>query len=82
MIDKNKTRVTVSILKDQDEELDRYCKKNNMTKSAAMALALSTLFYAGYKAGDLIGQMIIDKTTYTHDKPTYTYDEDGNPLDV
>lgn len=73
MIDKNKTRVTVSILKDQDRELDKYCKENNITKSAAIAIALSTLFYAGIKAGDIIGQMIIDKNTYK------TYTEEDYP---
>lgn len=68
MIDKNKTRVTVSILKEQERELDSYCQKNNLTKSAAIALALSTLFYTGYKTGDIIGQMILDKTTYTEEE--------------
>lgn len=71
MIDKNKTRVTVSILKDQDKELDKYCKTNNLTKSAAIAMALSALFYSGYKAGDIIGQMILNKTTYDPEEEYY-----------
>lgn len=69
MIAKDKDRVTVTIPKEQMNQLEKYCKDNNMNKSAAIAIALSTLFYAGYKAGDAIGQMIINKTTYkTEDK--------------
>lgn len=64
MIAEDKDRVIVTIPKEQKKQLEKYCKDNNINKSAAVAIALSTLFYAGYKAGDAIGQMIIDKTTY------------------
>lgn len=62
MIPEDKERVIATIPKDQKKQLEDYCKKNNMNKSAAIATALAMLFYTGYKAGDLIGQMYLDKT--------------------
>lgn len=60
MIPDNKTRVIVTIPKDQEKELEDYCSVNNMTKSAVLSLALSVLFASGYKVGDLIGRFISD----------------------
>lgn len=63
MIPDDKTRIVTTITKEQEKELCAYCKKNNLTKSAAVSIALATLFACGYKMGDIIGQMIFDDNT-------------------
>lgn len=63
MISDDKTRIVTTITKEQEKELCSYCKKNNITKSAAVSIALATLFACGYKMGDIIGQMIFDDNT-------------------
>lgn len=64
MIPDDKKRIITTIPKDQEKQLRDYCKANNVTKSAAVSLALATLFAAGYKVGDLIGQMMLDRDTF------------------
>lgn len=61
MIPDDKERVIVTILKDDKEKLNAFCKSNNLTKSGAISIALSVLFASGYKIGDIIGQMVFDE---------------------
>lgn len=60
MISKDNERFTATISKKQGEQLVKYCRRNNLTKSAVVSLALATLFASGLRAGDVIGQMFID----------------------
>ena len=68
MIPDDKTRIVTTITKEQEKELCAYCKKNNITKSAAVSIALGALFACGYKVGDIIGQMIFDENAYKDNK--------------
>lgn len=61
MIPDDKERIIVTIPKDDKDKLNSFCKSNNLTKSAAVSIALSVLFASGYKIGDIIGQMVFDE---------------------
>lgn len=65
MIPDDKTRVIVTLPKDQECKLREYCSTNNLTKSAALSIALGVLFASGYKLGDVIGQMVFDSNKFS-----------------